>query len=207
MNLTCRHIPLYIKNLNTRNAGVSMYTFFQSIMKGENPVNWAITIASISLGFIAWLHQPTDTVSIHYLIIAVIFALLTIAKLSFFAFTTHKENIFLKTKNIELLDASLPKIKSYLEQSGKNIIVATKSPLFTVGTVVTIVYAHHDKGGYEQPLCTGRIGHIQSEHSIMQIYIDDNDIFKKNKIFIKSASTVKESFINFKIYPGIMREE
>lgn len=183
-----------------------MHNFLSSLFKDENPVNWAVVITSVILGYIAWIHKPDDTISIHYFVIFLIASILIIAKISFFAFKLHINNLQLSKEKEELTRISLPKIISFHETNNRKIIVSTKSPLFTVGLLVTIVYRHGDSGGYEESLCTGKVGHIQTDADIMQIYVNINDQYFQNEIEIKQIFNLNSAIKNLKIYLGQIQE-
>lgn len=184
-----------------------MGSFFKKFVEGENPVNWTVVISSIVLGYIAWLHNPNDTISIHYFVMVIILSMLLISKLAFFAFSLHVKNSLLLQKNEELIHMSLPKIISLQEYKKHKIIVSTKSALFTVGLVVTIVYRHEDSGGYEEPLCIGKIGHIQNDTNIMQIYLYIDELYSQNEKRIKLIFESNSSIENLKIYLGQIEED
>lgn len=184
-----------------------MYSFLKKFCEGENPVNWAVVITSIVLAYIAWLHNPNDTVSIHYFVMVIIISILLIAKFAFFAFSLHVKNALLLQRNDELVHMSLPKIISFQEYKKHKIIVSTKSALFTVGLVVTIAYRHEDSGGYEEPLCTGKIKHIQGDTNLMQIYLHADELYLQNEKRIKMIFESNTSIGNLKIYLGQIEED
>lgn len=184
-----------------------MGNFLGNFFKGENPINWAIAIASLAVALVAWWHHPTETISIHYALIFGLISFILITKLGFLAYSLSKINFELQTKNEQLLDATIPRIVSFHEQTNKEIFIATKSPLFPIGILVTIVYTFPDYEGYERPLCTGQVKHIQMDSPIMQIYINRNLQYENNKQLMHELLSTRGNINNFKVYPGEIREE